>query len=321
MQRVNRPFVGIPSFLRARICEDITTLDAAIAVFGVPFDEGSPFFPGSRMAPRSLREHSLRFGAGDGGYYDPRTRTQYLVEEMRQGLIADVGDVDIHPTNVERTFQNITEMARAIIERGALPVALGGDHSITDSIFRAFDEKLHVIHFDAHTDFAPFENDMQHTNGHAFRHVAALPNTLSLTQVGIRSLRHAPAQIEDVITSGNRVVPINEFRELGPQRVAALLPEGSRVYVSIDVDVMDMSITPGCVSAEPDGMSYADLRDSLKAIAVRHDVAGFDFVEVNPLLDVRTGVTSYLGALTVVEFLGNICAQPRWAARRLARPR
>ncbi|WP_280923107.1 arginase family protein [Paraburkholderia sp. LEh10] len=144
---------------------------------------------------------------------------------------------------------------------------------------------------------------------------------VSLTQVGIRSLRHAPAQIEDVITSGNRVVPINEFRELGPQGVAALLPEGSRVYVSIDVDAMDMSITPGCVSAEPDGMSYADLRDSLKAIAVRHDVAGFDFVEVNPLLDVRTGVTSYLGALTVVEFLGNICAQPRWAARRLARPR
>src|SRR6202008_1481834 len=128
----------------------------AIAVFGVPFDEGSPLFPGSRMAPRALREHSLRFGAGDGGYYDPRTRTQYLVEEMSQGLIADVGDVDIHPTNVERTFQNITEMARGIIERGAMPVALGGDHSITDSIFRAFDEKLHVIHFDAHTDFAPF---------------------------------------------------------------------------------------------------------------------------------------------------------------------
>jgi agmatinase len=208
-----------------------------------------------------------------------------------------------------------------VLERGAMPVALGGDHSITDSILRAFDEKLHVIHFDAHTDFAPFEHDMQHTNGHAFRHVAALPTTLSLTQVGIRSLRHAPAQIEDVIDSGNRVVPINAFRELGPNGIADLLPDNSRVYVSIDVDVLDMSLTPGCVSAEPDGMSYADLRDTLKAIAQRHDVAGFDFVEVNPLLDVRTGVTSYLGALTVVEFLGQICAQPRWAARRLARPR
>jgi agmatinase len=321
MQRVNRPYVGIPSFLRAPICTDVSTLDAAIAVFGVPFDEGSPFFPGSRMAPRTLREHSLRFCAGGHGYYDPRTRSEYLAEEMRDNLISDVGDVDIHPTNVERTFENITALTAAVLERGAMPVALGGDHSITDSILRAFDEKLHVIHFDAHTDFAPFEHDMQHTNGHAFRHVAALPTTLSLTQVGIRSLRHAPAQIEDVIDSGNRVVPINAFRELGPSGIADLLPDNSRVYVSIDVDVLDMSLTPGCVSAEPDGMSYADLRDTLKAIAQRHDVAGFDFVEVNPLLDVRTGVTSYLGALTVVEFLGQICAQPRWAARRLARPR
>lgn len=321
MQRVNRPYVGIPSFLRAPICNDVGELDAAIAVFGVPFDEGSPFFPGSRMAPRTLREHSLRFCGGGHGYYDPRTRSEYLAEEMRHNLIADVGDVDVHPTNVERTFENITALTAAVLERGALPIALGGDHSITDSILRAFDEKLHVVHFDAHTDFAPFEHDMQHTNGHAFRHVAALPTTLSLTQVGIRSLRHAPAQIEDVIDSGNRVVPINAFRELGPNGVAELLPRDARVYVSIDVDVLDMSLTPGCVSAEPDGMSYADLRDTLKAIAERTDVAGFDFVEVNPLLDVRTGVTSYLGALTVVEFLGQICAQPRWAARRLARPR
>ena len=57
MSRVNRPYVGIPSFLRSRICEDLSQLDAAIAVLGVPFDEGSPFMPGSRLAPRALREH------------------------------------------------------------------------------------------------------------------------------------------------------------------------------------------------------------------------------------------------------------------------
>jgi len=91
------------------------------------------------------------------------------------------------------------------------------------------------------------------------------------------------------------------------------------VGISIDVDAMDMSLVPGCVSAEPNGLTYPELRDSLKAIAERHDIAGFDFVEVNPPLDVGTGVTAYLGALTVVEFLGNICAQPRWTARRNTR--
>ncbi|RXT51456.1 arginase family protein [Bradyrhizobium betae] len=319
MPRVNRPYVGIPSFLRSRICEDLSMLDAAIAVLGVPFDEGSPFMPGSRLAPRALREHSLRFYGSGQGYYDPETRREYLVEEMSQGLIADVGDVDIHPANAPRTFENITAMVRGILDRGALPVVLGGDHSITYPVFRAFDEKLHVIHFDAHTDYAPFENDLTITNSHAFRHIAGMDNTLSLTQVGIRSLRHSPEQVEDVIAGGNRIIPMGEFRRIGPEGIAALLPANSRVYVSIDVDAMDMSLVPGCVSAEPNGMSYVELRDSLKAIAERHDIAGFDFVEVNPPLDVGTGVTAYLGALTVIEFLGHICAQPRWAARRSAR--
>jgi agmatinase len=319
MSRVNRPYVGIPSFLRSRICEDLSQLDAAIAVLGVPFDEGSPFMPGSRLAPRALREHSLRFYGSGNGYYDPETRREYLVEEMSQGLIADVGDVDIHPANAPRTFENITAMVRGILDRGALPVVLGGDHSITYPIFRAFDEKLHVIHFDAHTDYAPFENDLTITNSHAFRHIAAMENALSLTQVGIRSLRHSPAQVEEVIASGNRVIPMGEFRRIGPQGVADLLPAGSRVHVSIDVDAMDMSLVRGCISAEPNGLTYPELRDSLKAIAERHDIAGFDFVEVNPPLDVGTGVTAYLGALTVIEFLGHICAQPRWAARRNTR--
>ena len=84
--RLNYPFVGIPSFLRSKICTDLDQLDGDIAVFGIPHDEGSPFLTGSRMGPRSIREHSLRFGA-QGSIYDPETRTQYLSEELGQGLI------------------------------------------------------------------------------------------------------------------------------------------------------------------------------------------------------------------------------------------
>jgi agmatinase len=316
--RINRPFVGIPSFLRAPICSDLETLSALIAVIGVPFDEGSPYLAGSRMGPRALREHSLRFVSGAGGFYNPETRKSYLDAELTKDLIADIGDADIAPTNVERSFAEITAMVRAVLDRGAMPVVLGGDHSITYPVVRAFSDKLHVIHFDAHSDYAPFIHDLRFTNAHAFRHIAPMPHVESLTQVGIRSLRHSPAQIEDSIDDGNRIVTMPEFHEIGPGGVAAVVPKGAAVYVSIDVDVLDLSLVPGCVSAEPNGMSYAELRDTLKAIAAHARVVGFDFVEVNPQLDVGTGVTSYLGAHTVIEFLGHICDQPDWAARREA---
>jgi agmatinase len=268
------------------------------------------------MGPRALREHSLRFVSGAGGYYNPETRRQYLDVEITERLIADIGDADIAPTNVEKSFATTTEMVRAVLDRGALPVVIGGDHSITYPVVRAFSERLHVVHFDAHADYAPFIHDLRFTNAHAFRHIAPMPHVASLTQVGIRSLRHSPAQIEDSIADGNRVVTMPEFRSLGPAGLAAVVPEGEAVYVSIDVDVLDLPLVPGCVSAEPNGMLYAELRDTLKAIAERNRVIGFDFVEVNPLLDVGTGITAYLGAHTVIEFLGHICDQPWWAERR-----
>jgi agmatinase len=315
MPRINRPYVGIPSFLRSPIVEDIAGLDAMIAVLGVPFDEGSPFLPGSRMAPRTLREHSLRF-AGRPGFYDVDTGREYLREEVTRCLIADVGDADIYPTNPERTFDGVTELVRQLIGRGAMPVVLGGDHSITFSVVRAFDEPVHILQFDAHTDYAPITSDLSFTNGHAFRHIAAMPHVTGVTQIGIRSIRTSPEQVADIRADGNRIITMGEFKKLKPEDVAATLPSDARCYVSIDVDALDMSLTPGCVSGEPDGMSYVQLRDTLQAIARRFDVVGFDFVEVNPTLDVGTGATSYLGAHIVVEFLGHICDQPRWISRR-----
>ncbi|TGD97758.1 arginase family protein [Methylobacterium nonmethylotrophicum] len=314
--RIDRGYVGIPSFLRGPICADLDRLDAAVAILGVPFDEGSPFLPGSRMAPRALREHSLRFGSE--GLFDPETGITLLGQDLAAGLIADAGDVDIAPTHVEQTFASITADVTAILARGALPVVLGGDHSITYPIVRAFPGPLHVLQFDAHMDYAGFEQGLRFTNGHAFRHIAGLDSVASLTQVGIRSLRSSRSQYEDMIAAGHRIVPMGELRALGPAGIAALLPEGAPLYVSIDVDALDMSLVPGCVSGEPNGMTYPELRETLRRVAERCAVVGFDFVEVNPPLDVGTGATAYLGALLVSEFLGQICAQPRFESRRAA---
>ncbi|GIT12206.1 MAG: hypothetical protein CM1200mP33_3920 [Chloroflexota bacterium] len=87
------------------------------------------------------------------------------------------------------------------------------------------------------------------------------------------------------------------------------------MYVSIDIDVLDLPLVPGCVSAEPNGMTYAELRDSLSVLAQHANIIGFDLVEVNPQLDVGTGITSYMGAHTIMEFMGQICDQPRWVTK------
>jgi agmatinase len=318
MTRVNRPYVGIPTFLRSRHEPEIDALNSMVAVLGVPFDEGSPFLPGSRMGPRALREQSLRF-AGRPGFHDIATGRDYLREEVEGGLIADIGDVDIHPTNPERTFAGQTDMVRAAIAAGAMPVVLGGDHSITFATVRALAEPIHIIQLDAHTDYAPITDALRFTNGHAFRHIAAMSHVTGITQIGIRSLRTSPEQLADIRRDGHRIATIEHFRTAGVEKILAHLPTGTRCFVSIDVDVLDMPLVPGCVSAEPDGLTYAELRGALKAIAERLDVAGFDLVEINPLLDVPTGATAYLGAHTIIEFLGHICAQPRWVERRNGR--
>jgi agmatinase len=143
-----------------------------------------------------------------------------------------------------------------------------------------------------------------------------MPHVQSLTQVGIRSLRNGGEDVHDSIRDGNRIIGMDELRDTGAGGLLAKLEADAPVYVSIDIDVLDMALVPGCVSAEPDGLGYRELRDMLVAIAEHTQVVGFDLVEVNPLLDVGTGITSYLGAHTAIEFLGHICAQPRWIEQR-----
>src|ERR671918_30358 len=212
-----------------------------------------PFMPGSRFGARSIREHSLRFLTDGRGYYDPQARRRFLEREMVEGRIADVGDADVLPTNVVDTFANITALTRKVVERGALPVALGADHAITYPVVRAFEgeEPFHVVHFDAHIDYMPFVHGLEFTNQHAFRHLRLMPNVRSINQVGIRSIRNTQVMHEDSLRDGNRVVTMEEFRDRPVDSVLDGIPEGARCYISVDIDVLDMSLIPGCVSAEP----------------------------------------------------------------------
>jgi agmatinase len=310
--RVNEAFVGIPSFLRSKVIGPEDDFDARLAVFGAPTDEGSPFMPGSRFGPRALREHSLRFVSSAPGFFDPNRGRSYLETEMRDDLIVDLGDADIIATNIVSSFENITALTSRILAKGAVPVVLGGDHAISFPVVRAFERDLYVVHFDAHLDYMPFVHGTSMTNQHAFRHIRKMRHVRGLIQVGIRSLRNTAEMWHDSIADGNNVVTMSKFREMGPAAVAQLVPRGADCYVSLDVDALDLALVPGCVSGEPDGLSYAELRDTLIALTEQTRIVGLDFVEVNPMLDVGTGITAYLGAHTIIEFLGHICDSAAW---------
>ena len=323
--RWDLPYTGFVSFLRSPTCPDLDRLDADIAVLGVPSDEGSPWKPGARFAPRKIRELSVQFagrGSVDGqrGYYDIAEDRRYLDHERINRRLVDCGDSDIVYTNVRRTFDNITRDVGRILAAGALPVVIGGDHAITYPVVRAYRHRLHVVHFDAHMDYRPFVHGVQWANGNPIRNVARLKTCHHIVQVGIRSLRTRQADVEDSRARGNDIVTIPDFRRRGPRAIVDLLPPDEPVYCSIDVDVLDLPLVPGCASSEVNGLTYDELRQTLFAIARAREVIGFDLVEVNPMLDVPADNTSQLAAQLIIEFLGRIVEHPGYRKRHPMRP-
>jgi agmatinase len=318
--RLNLPFTGLVSFLRLPVCAELDRLDADVAILGIPSDEGSPWKPGSRFAPRRIRELSLKY-AGYGpvqhqrGFYDIDEDRRFLEYERVNSRIVDAGDSDVIFTNVERTFENVTRDVGRILKARALPVVIGGDHAVTYPVVRAYEHRLNVVHFDAHLDYRPFVHGVRWANGNPMRLVSELSTIGRMIQVGIRSLRTREQDLADSRARGNVVVTIPEFRAQGSAAVLEKLPPNEPVYVSIDVDVLDLPLVPGCASSEVEGLSYEELRQTLFAIAGHAEVVGFDVVEVNPMLDVLADNTSQIAAQLIIEFLGRVVEHPGYRAR------
>lgn len=322
--RLDLPFTGLVSFLRAPTCTNIAELDADVAVLGFPSDEGTGWLPGARLGPRRLRELSMRFAGGTSqshaGFWDIDEGRRYLDYELDNQRIVDCGDVDVIYTRPDASWDNATAMVRTILERRAMPVVLGGDHGISYSIVRAFSERLTVVHFDAHVDYQPFVHGVIHSHGNPMRMITTLDHVDQIIQVGIRSFRTHEEDAGDSIHDGNTIVTTRDLRRRGPEGLAALLPKDGAVYVSIDVDVLDPSIVPGTSAPEPSGLSYDELRDALVAIARRAHVIGFDLVEVNPMIDNAAQLTSFIGVQLIVEFLARIVEHPAHRQRHPLRP-
>lgn len=306
--RLNLPITGIASFCKAPICLDPATVEADVAILGVPWDEGTGFRPGARFGPRGIREYSVRYAFGErgltvGGYWDVEARRRYL-EKIR---LADCGDVDIIYTDWQRTFANITAAVRALLARGAFPVVLGGDHSITFPVVQAYAEQgpFGLLHVDAHLDYTNEVLGIRIASGSPIKRISELPFVTRITQVGIRGIRTRQDAFEDSLRRGNLIVTARELHEQGVPAILERIPRLDRYYVTVDIDALDPGIAPGTSSPEPDGLTYRQLRDLLRGMAGKGRILGMDLVETNPFLD-PIGLTQSLAASTILEFLAAI---------------
>ncbi len=290
------PYAGLVTFARAAAAGLQADWRADVAVLGIPFDLALGFRPGARFAPRAIREASLRYALPPEGLYDLRTGRMRLA-----GLkIRDAGDVELPALEPELARGRITEAALALRERADLPLFLGGDHSVSHPLLRAFADvpDLHVVQLDAHLDFTDERNDTRYSNSSPFRRaVEDLPNLTHITTIGLRGLRTDPEAVSAARRRGHTLLPMWELDQLH-----SLLPQGRKVYLSIDVDALDPAIMPATSSPEVSGLSYGQALGIISGTMHRNDVVGIDLVELAPQLD-PSGNSNLLAARLLVEAL------------------
>lgn len=316
--RGGMPFTGVATFARAPLVTDLSALQADFAVYGCPFDCAIGYRPGQRLAPRAIRDLSTRFalpwGPDNPGYWDIGDDRWYL-----QGArLADVGDVDPLYFDLGHLDASAAAVVGAIAAAGAVPVGLGGDHSVTYPLVRGLaplfapgaplaGRKLHLVQIDAHLDFTDSIGGFARSNSSPIRRASELPFVGGVTAVGIRGLRTNPAAYRAALDRGHRVVLMRDVRAQGLAAALAALPAGEPVYLTLDIDGLDPAICPGTSSPEPDGLTYAEVREILRAVAVQNRVVGVDVVEVNPYLD-PGHQTALLAARLALEMMAFIHA-------------
>jgi agmatinase len=310
-----RTFFGVPGL------RDIDLLDVQVAFLGVPYDGGTPqpgIPTGQRAGPAAAREASgdqfyypRSVGGGDDrgaeGWYDVEADRDYLVGVT----MADVGDVAIQGADTEGNHERITGAARRIAERGALLVAIGGDHSISYPLGRGMEPlgEFDVVHVDAHTDFMDELGGARLTGASQLRRLAELPFVGTVSALGVRNVLRE--EVDALRELGGRWATSRDVIERGPQDVVrASVSESAALYVSIDLDVLDSSVAPGHSLPEPGGLSYRQLRAILVEVARRGRVIGFDVVELNPARD-PSAATARVAAWIVTHFLSEIFEQRR----------
>jgi guanidinobutyrase len=298
-------FCGFATFLKARPLASLP--GATIGIVGIPFDGGSSRTGGSRFGPRAVRESSFR----TSGY-----NAELDVRPFDIHKIADCGDVLLSPFSIIDTYRSIEAGVGRLYASGMLPIAVGGDHSITLPLLRAAHGRhgrLAVVHFDAHCDVSDTQFGSPYHYGSMFRRAVEeeiiIPE--KMIQIGIRKHYHH-GEIQFLAKHGIERITSRELKMMGAALRAELSARLSRlagapIYVTFDLDFVDAGSAPGIGSPEPFGPTSFEAVEALRALGKIADaVVAMDLVELSPLHDVGNQ-TAYLAAQILFEM---VCLLP-----------
>ena len=294
---------GISTFARSPLATLDADWHADAAILGVPFDIALEVRPGARFAPRAIRDASLRYAVPPEGLWNWHTNETILAGRS----LRDVGDVDLPSREPECVHARIEAAARAVRARCSVPVFLGGDHSVSYPLLRAFDdvEDLHVVQLDAHLDFTDVCDDTKWSNASPFRRaVEALPNLTHITTIGLRGVRTDREAVATAKARGHTLLHADRVTREG-QLPADTLPVGKKVYLSIDVAVFDPVVFSGTSNPEVDGLSYRKVSSIIKDVVSANTIIGVDCVELTPDLD-GSELSALVVARLLVETLGMV---------------
>ncbi len=305
-QETSMPHTGIATFCKSPYVPDLSKLEAEVAVVGIPYDEATAMRPGSRQAPRAIRDASGRFGfLGKGrnssGFFDIN-RDRTLMSGVR---IVDCGDVDVIYFDLARNFRLIEEKISAILKQDCLPVILGGDHSISYPVLRAYAQHapLTVILVDAHLDYRDEIMGLKYTNNSPFRRAMELDFVTQIVSFGIRGIKSTDRDLRDSLKHGNLVFSNYDVFENGIDELLARLPDSlGNYYLSIDIDGLDPGIAPGTESPEAEGLGFTHVKHLVQGLAERGRLVGVDLVEVNPYLD-HAELTQHIAVQLLIEVI------------------
>ena len=294
--------------------EAIRDAGADVAIIGAPYDEGTSARPGARFGPMAIR--TAHVTTGSPWAWSLQTEA-YPFDVL---TVVDAGDAPIVPGRPERSLRVIHEKVRRVARAGAIPIVLGGDHSITypsaAAVARMHDPaRIGIVHFDAHADTAMDQWGSLIGHGQPMRRLidegwVAGPN---FVQVGLRGYWPDRETFEWMRGQGLRWHTQVEMEERGVEAVideaiAQALDGPDRIYLSVDIDVVDPGMAPGTGTPESGGMLGRELLRAVRRIAGAVDIAGMDVVEVSPPYD-HAEITAMLAANAVMEAISALAAR------------